>query len=689
MDIRRTISSMTQDEKFRMLTGTGMNTSFAVERLDVREMRFHDGPFGVRMPLESSGEKRDYSEQVRSAFPNAQKCPEVVSTAFPTGCALGATWDAGLLYEVGRALGEECRAYGINAVMGPSVNLKRHPLCGRNFEYFSEDPVLSGALGAAYAEGVQAAGVAACPKHYIANNQERGRFSVSSEMDERTMREFYLKPFEIIVKKSRPWALMCAYNRVNGVYASEHKQLLCDILREEWGFDGIIVSDWGSVKQRAYSLLASVELCMPYQEEALAQLEDAYRSGLINDEVVDAAIHRLLVFQQRTDTADMPGGIDFEAHAEIALRAARKSMTLLKNEKGALPLLPGSLNRLLVVGECAAEPFIGGDGSSRVNNPPVLTRPLEELRAILGNDTEIDYMGQNALGAFQNEVGHMETDLLHRAQKADAVVVFLNQDYSENSETMDKSHISLEPYQEHILRVCRRTCQRVVAVLNIGGAVETRRWRNYTDAILVCWLGGQGMGRAVAETLCGLNNPCGRLAETFPEQLSDVLSLDNYPGDGYKTQYNEKLMVGYRHFDTNGIRPAYEFGFGLSYSTFEYTALKLDGMKLSIELANTSDVDGEAVAQVYVCAPQNAWVSHPEKELKHFRRVALKAHEKITVRIALSPDDFKYYNTALGSWVVEAGTYTVRVGNSSRDLPLSCTAQMETQACITTAASPE
>ena len=245
-----------------------MNTSLELKEKGIRQMRFHDGPFGVRMPITANEEKQEFAERLRSAFPNSEKCEEVVSTAFPTGCALGATWDTELLEEVGEALGEEFQAYGIHAVMGPSVNIKRHPLCGRNFEYFSEDPLLSGKLGAGYVKGVQKAGAAACPKHFIANNQERGRFSVSSEMDERTMREIYLKPFEIIVREAKPWSMMCAYNRVNGIYASEHKQLLQEILRDEWGFDGIIVSDWGSVKHRAYALLASVDLCMPYQEEA-------------------------------------------------------------------------------------------------------------------------------------------------------------------------------------------------------------------------------------------------------------------------------------------------------------------------------------------------------------------------------------------------------------------------------------
>lgn len=686
---REKIAQLTLDEKFRLLTGTGMNTSLDLKEKGIRQMRFHDGPFGVRMPIRANEEKQEFAEKMRSAFPNSEKCEEVVSTAFPTGCALSAAWDSELMEQVGEALGEEFLAYGINAVMGPSVNIKRHPLCGRNFEYLSEDPYLAGKLGAGYVRGVQRAGASACPKHFIANNQERGRFSVSSEMDDRTMREIYLKPFEIIVKEAHPWSLMCAYNRINGVYASEHKQLLQEILRDEWGFDGIIVSDWGSVKHRAYSLLASVELCMPYQEEAYEQLEKSYEAGQIDMEVIDAALERMLLFQDRTKAAWESREIDFAKHDEIALRAARESMTLLKNENHALPIRPGQIRRLLVVGEPARSPFIGGDGSSRVNNPPRIASPLEELRAILGNETEIDFMGQDEIGTFVNEVGHMETDLYRRAQNADAVVVFLSQDYSENSETMDRNHMEIEPYYEHVLRVCDRVNSRVIAVLNIGGAVITGHWQHYVDAILVSWLGGQEMGRAVAETLCGQNNPAGRLAETFPKRQQDVLSLQNYPGDGYKTVYREGLMVGYRHFDTNGIDPEYEFGFGLSYSEFSYGNLKREGLTLQFEVENTSETDGDEIVQVYLSAPADSWVSHPEKELKAFRRISLRAGEKKQVEISLKKEDFQYYNSALRTWTVETGTYVARIGSSSRNLPLRCEIPMEDDALLTSWGSPE
>lgn len=677
------ISQMTLEEKFRFLTGVDMNHSFSIPRLGIEEMAFHDSPFGVKK-LADSEHNNGFTKEAFAAVPNCEGGAEVPSTAFPNGCALGATFDEELLEEMGQALGEEYRAYGINDVMGPAVNIKRHPLCGRNFEYMSEDPYLSGNLGAAYVRGVQSMGVSACPKHYIANNQERGRFWVSSEMDERTMREIYLKPFEIIVKESKPWSMMCAYNRINGVYASEHKQLLSDILRDEWGFDGIIVSDWSAVKNRAVSLLASVEMCMPYQDDAYSQLEEAYESGLIDDVLIDEAVLRLLRFYDRTKTVYEHHKIDFEKHNETALKAAKKAMTLIKNENHRLPLDKNKLKRILVLGDCAQNPFYAGDGSSKVKNPPYMTRPLDEIKKLCGENIEVDYLGKEALDCYKTDIGVYESTVARHAVKADEVIIFIGQGYGESSETMDRNHMEIEPEQEHLIRTCARVGKKPVVVLNIGAAVTVKNWENCADAILVSWMAGQGMGRAAAETIFGINNPAGRLAETFPQKLYDVESVKNYPGNGYVACYDEKLMVGYRHFDTNRVTPSYEFGFGLSYSEFEYKNLKIDGLKLSFDLKNKSDTDGEEVVQVYVSAPEMSWVSHPEKELKAFRRVALKAGEKKRIEITLTEDDFRYYNTALHRWISETGAYTVRVGGSSRKLPLCCTIDRECELPLTT-----
>lgn len=669
MDYTRIIQEMTHEEKLRCLTGNAMNSSGGAERLGVRQMRYHDGPFGLRMK-ENDNSRQDIMEQkVRSAFPNASKGNEVPSTAFPTGCAMGATWDENLIRRVGNALGEEYSAYGINGILGPSMNIKRHPLCGRNFEYFSEDPYLTGKLAAAYVRGVQEKGVGACPKHFAANNQETGRFDVSSEIDERTLREIYLRPFEIMVKESAPWSIMCSYNRLNGVYASEHRQLLNDILREEWGFDGIVISDWGAVKNRAYSLLATVEMCMPYQKEAYGQLEEAYQSGLIDDEVIDAALERLFRYYSRTRSVYEPTECDFEAHHELAEEAAADSFVLLKNEDHALPL-GRETRKILVIGDAAVHPFIGGDGSSRVKNPTKVDIPFEELSRELGDEVEIEYMGADKTEAYANEIGFLETEITQKGAWADAVLVFVTQDYSCHSEAVDRNTIEIPPNMEYAIRAAGRVNDRIIVVLNTADAIATWKWEDCVKAILVVWLPGQGIGKAVADTLCGKNNPSGKLPETFPKRLSDVRSLENYPGDGHKVLYEERQMIGYRHFDTNHIEPDYEFGFGLSYSRFIFRDLVLEENTLKFVIENISDIDGREVAQVYVEFSETSWNSHPVRELRAFRKVFIPAHTAVTVKIELTEDAFTYYNTTLKKWTTEYGVYRIYVGNSSRNLPL-------------------
>lgn len=669
MEIEALLREMNLEEKFRFLTGGGLNHTSPVGRLAIPSMRLQDGPFGLRMKTQD--QQQGMADRIRSAFPNCHEGAEVVSTAFPSGAAMGAAWDPELVQKIGAAIGEEYRAYGVQAILGPAMNLKRHPLCGRNFEYFSEDPILTEHLASAYVQGVQSQGVAACPKHFAMNNQERDRFYVSSEVDGRTMRELYLRPFETVVKHTKPWSIMCAYNRVNGVLCSEHHQLLQEILREEWGFDGIVVSDWGAVRNRAWSLLASVDLCMPYQEEALDQLREAYENHLIDDETVNEAVRRMLVFCRRTAREQPPQVCDFEAHDNLALQAARESIVLLKNAHETLPLRPEKLKKLLVAGETAARPYVGGDGSSRVANPYRVAVPLEELRKCLGEAVEVEFLGDDQLRTYENEIGLMEGLVCRKAMEADAVVVFASQDYSCYSETMDRPGVELPPYQEHVIRACHRAGRPVIVVLNVGSAISTCNWNRDADAILVSWLGGQAMGRAVAETLCGKNNPSGKLSETFPHRLSDAPAMDAYPGDGYKTVYREGVCIGYRHYDRHRIQPDYAFGFGLSYSHFQYANLTLEGERLSFDLTNDSGRDGDEIAQVYVQFPENAWVSHPVKELKAFRRVSLKAGETKRVEIPMTEDFFTYYNPALQRWTTEAGTYTILAGGSSDSLPLS------------------
>lgn len=684
MTYKEMIETLSIEEKMRCLIGGGMNTSYVPEGASAKPMRYHDGPFGLRMKTDDSKDTPEETEKIRSQFPNAGQGDEVLSTAFPTGCALGCTWDTELVEKVGNALGEEYRAKEVNAILGPSMNIKRHPLCGRNFEYFSEDPYLTGKLAGAYVRGVQEKGVAACPKHFALNHQEEGRAYVSSEVDGRTFREFYLKPFEMVVKEEHPWSIMCAYNRINGVYASEHQQLLSKILREEWGFDGMIISDWSAVKNRAYALKASVEMSMPYQEEAFGQLMDAYEKGEISEEMIDDALSRIALFYERTKGVYDRPSCDFAAHHELAVEAARKSIVMLKNEEQILPLKKEETKKVLVIGGGAVHPYIGGDGSSRVMNPTQVDLPLEEIKRLLGEEAEVKFVGADKLDAYKSDIGHLEGELLPKAAWADVILVFLNQELSCSSEAMDRHDIFLNPTQEYVMKLCNRVNDKIVAILNVGDVIAVHRWEPYVQGIFVSWLGGQGMGRAVAETLFGYNNPSGRLAETFPRSIQDVESLKNYPGDGYKVVYKEQMMVGYRDFDTSHIQPEYEFGFGLSYSSFVYKDLHLSEKDLTFIIENTSGWDGEETAQVYIEFPKESWNSHPAQELRAFKKVRIPAHQEQKVVIPLTEDMFTYYNTALEKWAKEDGVYRIKVGSSSRNLPLVCEKRVTSGEKITT-----
>jgi beta-glucosidase len=665
------INELTLEEKLKMLSGSAMSKTAGIERFGVKPMRLHDGPNGLRRFLNNDIEE---SPEFKSAFPGVGSSGEMVATAFPTGSALGATWNKEMVKKVGEALAEECAAYQVSVILGPAVNIKRHPLCGRNFEYISEDPVLSGELGTAYVNGVQSKGIATCPKHYIANNQEEGRFWVSSEMDERTMREIYLLPFEKIVKNASPWSIMCSYNRLNGIYTAESRFLMDKVLRQEWGFDGAVISDWGAVKNRARSLKAKLDICMPPYETAIDELKSGLERGLITEKDIDEAVENVLMLHERTkDGISSPGRIDFESHHEIARAASAESITMLKNN-GILPLNKDKLKKLLIIGNLAVTPAIGGDGSSRVGKPWKIDSPLDEIKKIVGEEVEIELIDRNKLDTEFCEVGSMELNIQRRAKLADAVIIFVSQHFSTNSETIDRNDIFLPPYLSHAVRAARRTNENIIVVANIGSSISTTNFSENASAILISWLGGQGMGNAIARTLFGELNPSGKLAETFPKRLEDVLSYQNYPGDGLKTCYKEGLMVGYRHYDTNKVEPEYPFGFGLSYTTFSYRDLSIERnneqISVIFKVKNTGNYEGSEVVQLYV-EPPKGWVSRPVKELKAFDKAALKPGEEKTIILTLEPRDFMFYSIELADWFTDGGIYKILIGASSRDIRLS------------------
>jgi beta-glucosidase len=596
------------------------------------------------------------------------------ATCFPPAVALGSAWDPELAREVGAAIAREARAQGVAVVLGPGINIKRSPLCGRNFEYVSEDPHLAGRVAAGLVEGLQGEGVGACVKHFAANNQETDRLRVNAEVDERTLREIYLPAFEHVITTARPWTVMCAYNKVNGTYASQHRWLLTEVLREEWGFDGLVMSDWGAVADRVAALAAGLDLEMPPHLGVSDQaIVDALADRTLPAEVLDTAVARVLQLVERTRARTDATMADSEHHT-LARRAAAACMVLLRND-AVLPLTnPG---RVAVVGEFATTPRYQGAGSSQVN-PTRVDSPLDELVAALA-DTKVDYAQGFGIDDAGNDAALAE-EAVRVAATADVVVAYLGLPAIAESEGFDRTHIDLPTAQTELLARLGATGVPVVVVLANGSAVRTGPWEEHAAAVLECWLGGQAVGGAIADVLTGAADPGGRLAETIPLRLEDTPSYLNFPGEERQVRYGEGVFVGYRGFDAAAREVAYPFGHGLSYTTFGYRDLAVrvsgtgDAVTVTVEVtvSNTGGRAGREVVQLYVGDPQAA-VARPPRELKGFAAVGLAAGEEQRVTIDLHGRDFSYWSSAEQGWVLEGGDFTIDVGASSRDIRLSAT----------------
>ncbi|WP_448630069.1 glycoside hydrolase family 3 C-terminal domain-containing protein [Cellulomonas soli] len=590
--------------------------------------------------------------------------------------ALGSTWDVDLLRRVGEALGRETRAQQVAVLLGPGVNIKRSPLCGRNFEYLSEDPVLAGELGAAIVAGIQSQGVGTSLKHYAANNQETDRMRVSADVDERTLREIYLPAFERVVTTAQPWTVMCAYNRVNGTYASQDHWLLTEVLRDEWGFEGVVVSDWGAVCDRVRSLAAGLDLEMPGTGGRTdAEVVAAVREGRLEESVLDTAVRRVLrLLAQAAPALAEPGTVDVDAHHELAREAAAAAMVLLKNEPvDGTPLLPlTTTDGLLVVGEFARTPRYQGAGSSQVN-PTRLDDALTALRTATGAALPFE-PGFTIAGGPQGDDESLRAAAVDAARTAGTVLLFLGLPAPDESEGYDRTHLHLPANQVELLTAVAQVCRRVVVVLANGSAV-TPEWQASAPAVLETWLGGQAGGSAVADVLLGTRSPGGRLAETIPHRLEDTPAFGNFPGEHGHVRYGEGVLVGYRWYDTRDAAVAYPFGHGLTYTTFGYgdvhATVRGQGRQAEVDVhvtvTNTGHRTGSEIVQVYVGDPQ-AGVLRPPRELKAFRRVTLEPGGSHEVSLTLGARDLSYWHPALRRWVVEGGAFRVEVGSSSRDL---------------------
>lgn len=643
------IQKMTLEEKCSLLSGATQFSAKAVERLGIPAMWLSDGPHGVRKQA--------------GAADHLGLNPSLPATCFPTAATMANSWDEALGEELGRYLGEEAVAQRVNVLLGPGLNMKRSPLCGRDFEYFSEDPCLAGKMAAAYIRGIQSRGISACPKHFAVNSQETLRMHTDSVVDERTLREIYLTGFEIAVKEGRPKCLMSAYNRVNGVYASENTGLLQKILREEWGFDGFTVTDWGGSNDRMEGLKAGTHLEMPATGGDSDRLVTrAVRSGELPEELLDRRLDEYLSVLFDTVIPDgAPTEFDKDAHHAFARRAAGECVVLLKNEGGVLPLAEGK--SVALIGDFAEIPRYQGAGSSAVN----VTR-LDDLKTAL-TDAGVELIGyEPGFDRFGTPAPEKKSRAVELAQQAGVAVLCLGLDEMAETEGRDRTHMALRECQGELVEAVAAVNPNLVMVLSGGAPVELP-WLDKCKGVLHGYLGGQAGAGAMADVLLGKRNPSGKLAETWPMTLGDTPAANYFPGGEATSEYREGLYIGYRYYATAQVPVRFPFGYGLSYTTFAYSELKADEKSVSLTLTNTGSRPGAEVVQIYV-GKKDAAVFRPALELKGFAKVRLESGESRKLTVELDDRAFRYWNVRTGRWEVEGGVYQIMVGASSADIRL-------------------
>ncbi|MEU8709123.1 glycoside hydrolase family 3 C-terminal domain-containing protein [Streptomyces sp. NPDC048565] len=649
-------------EKASLTSGAGDFVTASAPEAGIPAVTMSDGPHGLRLPKESGdGGQVD----LHSAAP---------ATCYPPAVALGSSWDPELARRVGSALADEAASHGIRVLLGPGINIKRSPLCGRNFEYFSEDPLLTAELGGAMVRGLQGSGVGAALKHYAANNQETDRMRVSADIDERPLREIYLRAFERIVRRDRPWSVMCSYNAVNGTLASENARLLTGILRTEWGFDGIVMSDWGAVRDRVAALRAGLDLQMPgTQGRTDAEVVAAVTAGELDESVLDTSVERLARFARRTDEGGARPGprMTADEHHRLAGEAADRCVVLLKNQQDILPLDPSS-GSVAVIGELARTPRYQGAGSSQVT-PTRLDTPLEQLRE-LTDGARVDFApGYPAPEGTAAETAEaLGDDAVRLAAASDTVVVFLGLSAADESEGFDRTHIDLPDDQLRLLERLVAANPRVAVVLSNGGVVRTAPWHDTVPALVEGWLLGQAGGGALARVLLGAVNPSGKLAETVPLRLDDSPSHLSFPGEEGHVRYGEGVFVGYRGYDAVAREVAFPFGHGLSYTSFAYSGLRAvqdgDALSVTVTVTNTGRHAGREVVQIYSTGPAGSAVARPPRELRGFASVTLAPGESREVTVETARAELAYYSARESTWRVEGGDYGIEAGSSSRDI---------------------
>lgn len=661
------VSKMTLEEKASLCSGRDDWSTKPIERLDIPWIWVADGPHGLRRAPATN--VPGYGDQLPA-------------TCFPTASALAATWDLDLIEQVGVALAEECQAQDVNVLLGPGVNIKRSVLAGRNFEFFSEDPILSGELGAAYINGVQSQGVGTSLKHYVANNVETMRMYNNSDMDIRTLHEIYLTPFEIAVKKAQPWTVMACYNRVQGIYGTESPYILTEVLKNQWGFEGIVISDWFAVVDRVEGIKAGMHIEMPGVSTINDELiVEAVKIGELEESVLDALVKEILQVVLKAKSQEKEGvELDAQAHHAFARQVAAEAATLLKNDNKVLPITKKKYKKVAIIGEFANNPRFQGNGSSEVK-PTQLDKVLDILNQEFGKDFKFTYSQGYSL---TDDVDFsMIEEAKEAAAKADIALVFAGLPLHYESEGIDRTHIDLPPSHNKLISEIAQVQENSVVVLTNGSAI-TMPWINEVDGVLETWLGGQAGAGATADVLFGKVNPSGKLAETFPMKLEDTPAFFNFPGEQGEVIYGERIFVGYRYYDEKKMEPLFPFGFGLSYTTFEYSDIKVssknikdvDGLLVTMKVKNTGEIKGKEVVQLYV-KDQESTLQRPEKELKKFLKVELNPGETKAVSFELNARDFSYFDGHRKLWIAESGAFDILVGASSRDIRLEETIELQ------------
>ncbi len=678
LDVKKLVNELTLEEKASLCSGADFWHTKAIDRLNIPAAMVSDGPHGIRKQ-ESLADHMGVAESIKAI-------------GFPTASAMACSFDRDLLHKVGDALGEECVAEDLAVLLGPGINMKRSPICGRNFEYYSEDPVVVGELGAAFVNGVQEHGVGTSLKHFAANNQEWRRMSISAEIDERTLREIYLAAFETVVKKAQPWTIMCSYNRINGVYSCENDWLLNKVLRDEWGFEGLVMTDWGAMDERVPSLKAGLDLEMPdCHGETDKLIVKAVQSGELEEPVLDTAVERILTMVDKYLTArkgidpasmvhplpsSVERGYDVAAHHALARTTAEQSAVLLKNED-ILPLQKDK--KIAFIGEFAKVPRIQGGGSSHINNTSV--------------ESALDAAGDSVSYAQGFHIDEETTDetLLQEAitlaKESDVAVIFAGLPDSFESEGFDRTHLNMPANQNELIARISEVQPNVVVVLHSGSPIAMP-WLDKVAGVLQMYLAGQASGGAAVNLLFGDATPCGKLAETFPLHLEDNPSYLNFPGNREKVCYQEGVFIGYRYYDKKKMDVLFPFGYGLSYTDFTYSNMKVtvngknaadidviketDEIVVSADITNTGNCDGAEIVQLYIKNPV-VYEIRPEKELRDFAKVFLKAGETKTVTFTLNARAFSYYETRIHDWYAESGDYEILLASSSRDIRLQDT----------------